>query len=82
MNQALTLLVVGMLTVFIILSLVVILGKVLIWYVNKYVPEKDIRQPVSEGGKTDLHKVAAIMGAVDIITTGRGYVKKIDKVDE
>jgi len=83
-NTALTLLAVGMITVFTILVLVVLFGKLLIRLVNKYFPEEiqkvveTTRQKVST---FNPNKMAAIIATVDIITRGKGKVSDIDKLD-
>ncbi len=77
-QEAWTLLGVGMLTVFIILLVVVLIGNILIWVVNRYFPE-------SENAKTSAvrsfgnSRLAAIAAAVNIVTQGKGRITKIEK---
>ena len=82
-NTGLTLLVVGMLTVFIILALIVLLGKILIRLVNRYFPGENANNAQESRGGTstvDRKKLAAIVGAVDVITKGEGHVASIKKL--
>ncbi len=80
-NEALILLVVGMVTVFSILALIVVLGNILIKIINKYFPEKEIPAVVKKvsQGVIDPKKMAAIVSAVDIITQGKGKVTSVKK---
>ncbi len=79
---ALTLLIVGMLTVVLILILIVVLGNLLIRFVNKYFPE-EIKRAASKtpSGNINDRKLSAIVAAVDIFTKGKGKVSKVEKVD-
>lgn len=80
---ALELLGVGMITVFIILALVVILGNLIIRVANYIMPEKQVVATVTDTSSTENlnpKKVAAIVSAVKIITQGRGTVTKIEKM--
>lgn len=84
LQTALSLLLVGMVTVFIILTLVVVCGNLLIRFVNKYFPEEIKAEVVrtaqavhSMSGK----KMTAIISAVDIATKGKGKVTKIERID-
>ena len=89
-NIALTVLAVGMITVFIILGLVVLTGDVLIRIVNRFFPETAIKSPLNTPSnlaptnlqpKTNKSTLAAIVAAVDIVTGGTGKADKIEKVD-
>ncbi len=83
MGIALELLGVGMVTVFIILALVVILGDLIIRFVNRFMPEAEkvsvakVTKPVSE---INPKKMAAIVSAVDKVTNGGGRVINIEKL--
>jgi oxaloacetate decarboxylase gamma subunit len=84
LQTALLLLVVGMITVFAILSLVVFTGRILIWVVNKYFsPEEklnfDYKVPYIDEASINKKKLAAIMAAVEVATAGEGKVLKIEK---
>ena len=80
---------VGMITVFIILSLVVLTGKLLIKTMNTFFPAIKTEQnsPVTTPSfqrdlKTfDRSTLAAIVTAVDTITFGKGKVSKIEKMN-
>jgi oxaloacetate decarboxylase gamma subunit len=82
LSTALNLLGIGMITVFVVLTLVVGVGKLLIRFVNS-LPE-EIKKPTSSPAPTrgmDPRKVAAISAAVDHVTFGRGVITKIEKID-
>ncbi|WP_423129009.1 OadG family protein [Gaoshiqia sp. Z1-71] len=73
---------VGMITVFIILSLVVAIGNLIIRFVNKYLPEEISQKVQQAAGKApglNPKKVAAIVSAVKIVTEGKGHVTNIEK---
>jgi len=90
-NNALTVLGVGMITVFIILGLVVLSGHLLIKIVNRFSPPSAIKSPLM--GSNNAHasipvskshsnaKIAALVSAVDILTEGRGRIERIEKID-
>ncbi|NEW82382.1 MAG: OadG family protein [Mariniphaga sp.] len=82
MGIALELLGVGMVTVFIILSLVVILGSLIIRFVNRFIPEVQ-KTAVSMSASALLEispkKQAAIASAVNLVTKGSGRVIRIEK---
>lgn len=85
LQTALLLLIVGMITVFVILSLVVLTGRVLIWVVNNYFsPEEkiayDYKVPFVEDDVIYKKKLAAIAAAVEIATGGKGKAVKIERV--
>ncbi len=84
-EQALTLLLSGMLTVFMVLGLVVLMGRILISVVNKSVVQKtDPRSlPVELPPPSIVEPsiVAVIAAAVDISTGGHGQAKKITKTE-
>ena len=79
-NEALSLLVVGMIMVFFILFLVVIVGKVVIQLTNRYLPEI---QKTNDGGVAlkgvNPKQLAALATVVDIITQGRGRLDTVQK---
>ena len=74
LNTALGLLVVGMVTVFIILWLVVVIGNLVIRLTNRFIP---VAAPAE--GKTESKKLAVIVAAVDAVTQGQGNVDSIEK---
>lgn len=75
-SQALTLLGIGMITVFVVLSLVVVVGNVLIRFINRFAPISDVPSKAAEISNA---KIAAITSAVDMITGGKGRITKIEK---
>ncbi len=85
LSTAFLVLAVGMITVFVILSLVVLSGNALIHFINKYFPENTkiiAPRTVSTSNEDGItkSKMAAIVTAVDITTQGRGRVAKIEKI--
>ncbi len=83
MGVAFELLGVGMVTVFLILSLVVILGNLIIKFVNRFIPEiKKVSAQMGDAAKAEIHprKVAAIVSAVNVVTNNTGRVIKVEKL--
>lgn len=83
LGLALQLMGIGMITVFIILALVVLIGNGIIRFVNKYLPEevsKKVQQVTNQAGEINRKKVAAIVSAVQIVTKGKGRVTDIEKL--
>jgi len=78
-STALSLLVIGMLTVFVVLTLVVLTGKLLISIVNLLPKETIIPVRVNNQG-IENSKIAAITAAVEAFTEGKGNIKKIEKI--
>lgn len=82
--SAFTLLLIGMITVFTILSLVVISGNILIQLVNKYAPaptKTPKYQPTAIPDKSAIptKKIAAIVAAVEMVTKGKAKIVKIER---
>lgn len=71
-STALSLMAIGMITVFVVLMLVVITGKVLTRLVNRWDKGTD------EGAMAPV-KVAVISAAVEAFTEGKGHITKIEK---
>jgi len=83
MGIAFELMGVGMVTVFLILSLVVILGNLIIRFVNRFIPEINmVSDQMSDVIKSEIHprKVAAIVSTVNVVTNNTGRVIKIEKL--
>ena len=84
-NTALLVLIVGMTTVFVILSLIVLSGKLLINIVNRFSPElsptisPSSAAPAPPEAAVSPSVLAAILAAVETVTQGKGKVEKIDK---
>ena len=81
--KAFSILVVGMITVFTVLGLVVLTGKILIHLVNRYTPDvvktkKSLLAAANE--EISKEKVAAMVAAVNILTQGKGKITNIKKV--
>lgn len=79
-EYALMLMVVGMATVFVILLVVIYLGKLLITLVNKFAPEEAQKKAPVAVPAVDVGAMDAIKAAVDILTAGKGQVVKIEKL--
>ena len=79
-EYALMLMVVGMATVFVILLVVIYLGKLLITLVNKFAPEEAQKKASAAVPTVDAGAMDAIKAAVDILTAGKGQVVKIEKL--
>lgn len=86
LQTAFLLLAVGMITVFVILSLVVLTGRALIWVINNYFPVReekmsfDYRAPFLEEELPVKKKLVAITAAIEIATGGKGRIEKIERV--
>lgn len=82
-SNALQLLAIGMITVFLILALVVLSGNILIKIVNKYAPEpnKRITRSSRTASGTPPAVIVAITAVVEAVTNGHGKVDSIQKVD-
>lgn len=80
-QEAFTLLGVGMVTVFIILLVVVLLGNGIILFVNRFYPDiiKSAEVDGNVSGALSVSKTAAIVAAVKMVTKGKGRVVKIEK---
>lgn len=86
LNTALLVLVVGMTTVFVILSLVVLSGKFLIQMVNRFAPDVPVRSiktsslpPSPASPAISPPVMAAIIAAVEEVTGGQGKIDRIEK---
>ena len=76
LNEALSLLAVGMIMVLLILFLVVVIGNVVIHLTNRYIP---VAQK-SVGKSANSKKVAVITAVADLITQGDGRVDSIHRI--
>ena len=77
------LMLVGMATVFVILALVVLGGKLMIIIINKYAPleESVVVRTLSSAG-IETSKIAAITAAVETLTHGRGQITDIKRIEK
>ena len=78
MQMGLSMLAIGMTTVFFILFFVVAGGNILIRLVNRYYPIDQDMASITKRGN-DSPKIAAIVAAVDVATAGQGKVSSIRK---
>ncbi len=78
-----SLLIIGMLTVFSVLVLVVTSGGLLIRIVNKFYPiqqsGKIVSDSIDQSGFIRSELISAITAAVDIVTKGKGKVEGIER---
>lgn len=76
--------IVGMITVFAVLGLVIMLGNALIRFVNKYVPEEEAPAPKAAAAAAPAAIAPDVMTAVELavaqITGNKGKVEKISKI--
>ncbi|MDH5396985.1 MAG: OadG family protein [Cyclobacteriaceae bacterium] len=79
LQTALTLLVLGMVTVFAILMLVVSGGRFIIYLSNKYFPGQGKGTPPEDRLKKNKH-LAVIAAITEYITAGKGSVERIEKI--
>lgn len=80
-NEGLLLMVVGMITVFIILLVVINLGKLLISLVNKYAPDETPAAPKPSTASSDTDLIQKVISAaVEEFTHGKGHVQQIEKI--
>lgn len=77
-STALTLLVIGMVTVFLVLLLVVTTGNLLITFVNRFIGEEQTKAARSTSDIAP-NKVVVITAAVEAFTGGKGHITKIEK---
>ena len=69
-----------MITVFSILALVVMGGKIMIMLINRFAPFPETSLAGAQAGAViDSAKVAAITAAVEAITGGQGKITEINK---
>ncbi len=84
LSFGLMLMAVGMITVFTILLIIINLSKLLIAIVNKMAPEEKIAKKATVAATTstviDPNTMAAIKGAVNIVTSGKGKVMKVERI--
>lgn len=81
LGLAIQLMVVGMVTVFIILLIVIQLGKWLIQAVNKFaLPETVATKTVPTAQTIDAQTMSVLQAAINEITGGKGHIKKAERL--
>lgn len=82
MEQALFLMLVGMITVFVVLILVVLLGNGIIMFVNKFFPEEKVaaKPSIATAPAINANVYSAICSAVSTVTGGKGNVVDVKKI--
>jgi oxaloacetate decarboxylase (Na+ extruding) subunit gamma len=80
-QEAFSLFGVGMVTVFIILLVVVLVGNSIIRVTNRFLPEKIVisAKEMGDGSGISKSKTAAIVAAIKVVTSGSGRIVKIEK---
>lgn len=79
-NEATSIMFVGMITVFFILFLIVFIGNVIIRLSNRYLPEVEPLIKSKKQNEPSDNTYAAIAAAIDQVTGGRGKVTDIKKL--
>lgn len=82
MADALFLMLVGMLTVFVVLILVVLIGNSIIIFINKFFPEEQVavKPSAASAPAINTNVYAAICSAVSTVTGGKGSVADVKKL--
>lgn len=83
LERALSLLGIGMITVFVVLALVVVTGNLLIRFVNAFLPEPASASGVASSSPSPQispKKIAAITAAVHQLSGGKASIEKIEKL--
>jgi oxaloacetate decarboxylase gamma subunit len=77
-QMGLLLFAIGFPVVFLMLYLIILFGKGLILFVNKYIPEE--MPETNHQAQIPSNKIAAIHAAISTVTGGKGKVTKIEKL--
>ena len=81
MNIGVTLMIVGMVTVFDVLLIIIYLSKLLIKLVNKFALEENVKKDVKQNGpEIPANIMAVIQQTVKEITNGKGTVANVVKI--
>jgi len=81
---AFILMAIGMITVFVILALIVMLGNWLIIFINRFFPGSSLATAKGKSAGTQNiqpEKLAAIVSAIDIVTEGKANITSVVKKD-
>jgi oxaloacetate decarboxylase gamma subunit len=79
-NEAVSIMIVGMITVFFILFLIVGIGNLIIRLSNKYLANEEVPLKKIKNSEPSNNTYAAIAAAIDIATKGKGKVTNIRKI--
>ncbi len=79
-NEAVSIMVVGIITVFFILFVIVFIGNLLIRLLNKYLPEVVVEPKLTPTNNNSEKTHAAIAAAIDLVTKGKGKITNITKI--
>lgn len=81
MNIGVTLMIVGMVTVFAVLLIIINLSKLLIKLVSKFALEENVKKDVKQNGpEIPANIMAVIQQTVKEITNGKGTVSNVVKI--
>ena len=81
MHIGVTLMIVGMVTVFAVLLIIINLSKLLIKLVNKFALEENVKKDVKQNGpEIPANIMAVIQQTVKEITNGKGTVSNVVKI--
>ncbi|MDD3321991.1 MAG: OadG family protein [Paludibacter sp.] len=80
LNEAVSIMIVGMITVFFILFAIVLIGNLIITLSNKYLPEEVAVVKIKKTNEPSNNTYAAIEKAIDLVTKGKGKVTNIKKI--
>lgn len=78
-SNAFLLLGIGMITVFVVLSIVVFSGQVLITLINKYAPDP-LKESKLITPLVSNKEIAVLTAVVDHVTRGKGKIESIEKL--
>ena len=81
MEIGLTLMIVGMVTVFVVLLIIINLSKLLISIVNKVAPEEAVKHKTAPAAAAIPQEIMAVIShTVSQVTGGKGTVAKVEKI--
>lgn len=81
--ESLTLMGVGIATVFAVLLLIIFLGNLLVSFINKYMPEEEAKpsaQAAQPAAAVDPNVAMAINLAINKLTAGKSKAEKIERI--
>ena len=80
LNEAFSIMAVGMITVIFILFLIILIGNLIIRLSNRYLPEENVVTKAKKTSDLSGNTYKAIEAAIELITKGKGKVTKITKI--